>query len=617
VSVRREAAGKAIDPAIVAVCEGRHGDPFSILGPHQKQDGKAWVVRAFLPGASAAAVLLDPPEDDPGASSPDPTGTLPALAMAKLHPAGFFEAALPPDRGPGAYRLRISWGDGSMQEIHDPYRFPPVLSDFDTHLLSEGTHLHAHRRLGAHRTTLEGVEGVAFAVWAPNAERVSLVGDFNYWDPRRYPMRSRIGTGIWEIFIPGIGEGARYKYDVASRYLGYRSGRCDPYGTFSELRPGTASVICDIGGYEWGDGAWMAERKARNALDAPIAIYEVHLGSWRRVPDQNNRWQTYREMADTLVPYVKAMGFTHIELLPITEHPFDGSWGYQTTGYFAPTSRFGSPGDFMHLVDSCHRAGIGVILDWVPSHFPKDGHALAYFDGTHLYEHEDPRLGEHPDWGTMVFNFGRNEVRNFLLSSALYWIEDFHIDGLRVDAVASMLYLDYSRKAGQWIPNRYGGRENLEAVDFLKLFNEIVHREHPDVLTIAEESTSWPMVSRPTYMGGLGFDLKWNMGWMHDMIEYFEKDPIHRRFHQNSITFSLMYAFTENFALPLSHDEVVHLKRSLLSKMPGDAWQKFANLRSFYGYMLGHPGKKLLFMGGEIGQWDEWNHDGSLSWHLL
>jgi 1,4-alpha-glucan branching enzyme len=604
-AARPAEAGLAARPdagAIVAIAEGRHGDPFSVLGPHRAgaSEDAPWAVRAFLPGARAAWALA-------GA----------AVEMLRLHPEGFFEAVLPAGAGPGPYRLRVEWGDGRTDEIEDPYRFGPVLSDFDLHLHAEGTHLRAHGFLGARALSVDGIAGVLFAVWAPNAERVSVVGDFNFWDPRRYPMRPRPGTGVWEIFLPGVREGERYKYDVASRFLGYRSDRSDPYGRAAELRPGTASIVVGPSRHAWGDAAWMAERKARNALDAPVAIYEVHLGSWRRVPEEGGRWLTYRELAATLVPYATAMGFTHVELLPVSEHPFDGSWGYQTTGYFAPTSRHGSPDDFKFFVDACHRAGLGVILDWVPSHFPRDGHALAFFDGTHLYEHEDPRLGEHPDWGTKIFNFGRNEVRGFLLSSALHWLQEYHVDGLRVDAVASMLYLDYSRKEGQWVPNRFGGRENLEAVDFLRRFNEVVHREHPDVLTIAEESTAWPMVSRPTYMGGLGFDLKWNMGWMHDMLEYMEKDPIHRRYHQNNITFSLMYAFTENFVLPLSHDEVVHLKRSLISKMPGDDWRKFANLRAFYGYMLGHPGKKLLFMGGELGQWGEWDHDASLEWHLL
>jgi len=641
-------SASSLDPeAIEAICAGTHGDPFSVLGPHPSGEDAAgpWVVRAFLPGARSAALVTEAvagsgtnregaasgaaaEQKDRDAASGEnrritssaPVGAPapPAVSrMQRLHSEGFFEGLLPSGSAPSSYRIRVTWGDGRPQEIHDPYRFPPVLTDFDLHLLSEGTHLRAYERLGAHVLVLEGVEGVHFALWAPNAERVSVIGEFNFWDKRRFPMRSRGGGGIWEIFLPGVGDGAPYKYEIVSRFGGYRSDRADPYGTGTALRPDTVSLVRDLRGYEWGDEAWMASRRSHHALDAPIAVYEVHLGSWRRVPEEGGRWLTYREMADTLVPYAKAMGFTHIELLPVSEHPFDGSWGYQTTGYFSPTSRFGTPLDFMSFVDACHRAEIGVILDWVPAHFPGDGHALAYFDGTHLFEHADPRLGEHRDWGTKIFNFGRNEVRNFLLANALFWLESYHIDGLRVDAVASMLYLDYSRSEGEWLPNRFGGRENLEAVDFLKRFNEIVHQEHPDVLTIAEESTAWPMVSRPTYTGGLGFDLKWNMGWMHDMLEYISRDPVHRRFHHHNITFSLIYAFTENFVLPLSHDEVVHLKGSMLSKMPGDAWQMFANLRALYGFMAGHPGKKLLFMGGEIGQWSEWNHDASLDWHLL
>ena len=594
--------------AVAAICEGRHSDPFSILGPHPAGSGAgaAQVVRVFLPEAREASLVVKVAGEKGPTTAP----------MEMIHATGFFEGTLPP-KAALQYRVRVTWRDGVTQEMEDPYRFPPLLTDFDLHLLSEGNHHRAFEKLGARPMASQGVDGVQFAIWAPNAQYVSVIGDFNFWDRRRLPMRSRGSSGIWEIFVPGVPEGSFYKYEVVSRHGGYRSERADPYGRGAAVRPDTASVVRDLRGYRWRDAEWMDSRKEHNALDAPMAFYEVHLGSWRRVIEEGNRWQTYREMADTLVPYVKAMGFTHIELLPVSEHPFDGSWGYQTTGYFAPTSRFGTPADFMHFVDTCHRAGLGVVLDWVPAHFPDDGHALAFFDGTHLFEHEDPRLGVHRDWNTRIFNFGRNEVRNFLIANALFWIETYHIDGLRVDAVASMLYLDYSRKEGEWIPNRFGGRENLEAVDFIKRFNEVVHQEHPDVLTIAEESTAWPMVSRPTFMGGLGFDLKWNMGWMHDMLDYMEKDPIYRRFHHSNITFSLLYAFTENFVLPLSHDEVVHLKGSMISKMPGDLWQKFANLRAFYGFMVGHPGKKLLFMGAEIGQWAEWSHDASLDWHLL
>jgi 1,4-alpha-glucan branching enzyme len=492
-----------------------------------------------------------------------------------------------------------------------------TLTDFDIHLLTEGKHYRSYEKLGAHLISRDGVEGVQFAVWAPNAERVSVIGDFNRWNPDANPMQVRHGAGVWDAFLPGVRQGAIYKYHVQSRYNGYRADKADPYGFAAEIRPQTASKVWSLSGYEWGDQDWMQSRVNKNAISAPISIYEVHLGSWARVPEDGNRWLTYREIADRLADYVHHMGFTHVEFLPITEHPFDGSWGYQTVGYFAPTSRFGTPQDFMYLVDTLHRAGIGVIFDWVPAHFPTDEHGLGYFDGTHLYEHADPRQGQHPDWGTFVFNFGRNEVRNFLISNALFWLERYHVDGLRVDAVASMLYLDYGRRDGEWIPNRYGGKENLEAIEFLRSVNEIVYSEFPSVMMIAEESTAWPMVSRPTYLGGLGFGYKWNMGWMHDTLEYFSRDPIYRAYHHNLITFSLLYAFTENFVLPFSHDEVVHGKGSLIGKMPGDDWRKFANLRVLLGYMAAHPGKKLLFMGGEFGQWREWNHDSSLDWHLL
>ncbi|MEF3169464.1 MAG: 1,4-alpha-glucan branching protein GlgB [Deltaproteobacteria bacterium] len=491
------------------------------------------------------------------------------------------------------------------------------LSDFDLYLFMEGTHYRTWERLGAHPGVKNGVQGTWFAVWAPNAERVAVIGDFNGWDSARNPLVSRGDSGIWEGFVPAVGKGALYKYAIESRFGDYRAEKTDPYGFFSELRPKTASVVWDLSGYEWGDGEWMASRAQKNALDAPISIYEVHLGSWMRVPEEGNRWLTYRELAPKLAGYVKEMGFTHVEFLPVSEHPLDASWGYQTLGYFSPTSRFGTPQDFMYLVDVLHQNGIGVIIDWVPAHFPTDGHGLGFFDGTHLYEHADPKKGLHADWGTFIFNYGRTEVANFLLSNANFWLEVYHIDGLRVDAVASMLYLDYSRKDGEWIPNEYGGRENLEAIAFLKRLNELVYRYHPDCMTIAEESTDWAMVSRPTYLGGLGFGFKWNMGWMHDTLRYFSKDPIHRKYHHNDLTFSLLYAFHENFVLPFSHDEVVHGKGSMIGKMPGDDWQRFANLRLLYGYMYTHPGKKLLFMGNEIGQWAEWNHDASLEWHLL
>ncbi len=491
------------------------------------------------------------------------------------------------------------------------------LTEEDLYLFGESTQLRGWEKLGAHPMTVDRVDGTRFAVWAPNAEAISVVGDFNGWVEGRHPMHSTGASGVWEAFLPGVGQGARYKYAIRSRERGYRVQKADPYAFHFERRPETASVVWDLGGYAWNDGAWMAGRRHQNALDAPMAIYELHLGSWRRAPDEGNRWLTYRELADALAEYTRDMGYTHVQLLPISEHPFDGSWGYQPAGYFAPTSRFGTPQDFMYLVDTLHQAGVGVLLDWVPAHFPTDEHGLGYFDGTHLYEHADPRKGRHQDWDTFVFNYGRREVVSFLLSNALYWLDVYHVDGLRVDAVASMLYLDYSRKPGEWLPNQFGGNENLEAVDFLRRFNEVTYAHHPEVVTVAEESTAWPMVSRPTYLGGLGFGLKWNMGWMHDMLRYMSQDPIHRKYHHNSLTFALLYAFNENFVLPLSHDEVVHGKGSMLGKMPGDPWQRFANLRALYGYMYAHPGKKLLFMGGEFGQWAEWDHDRSLDWHLL
>ncbi len=507
--------------------------------------------------------------------------------------------------------------EGHSWEFVDPYSLGPVLTDFDLHLLGEGTHYRNYERLGAHIRVHQGFRGVHFAVWAPNAQRVSVIGNFNHWDGRRHPMGNRGASGIWEIFIPDLGQGEVYKYEVKSQHNGYLVEKSDPYGFAAEVRPRTASIVWDITRFTWDDDDWMARRPERQALDRPIAIYEVHLGSWKRKGDQGDGFLGYRELAEQLVSHLDHTHFTHIELLPITEHPFDGSWGYQPVGYFAPTSRHGTPDDFAYFVDYLHRHGYGVLLDWVPAHFPNDAHGLGYFDGTHLYEHSDPRLGEHRDWGTKIFNYGRPEVRNFLLGNALFWLDRYHLDGLRVDAVASMLYLDYSRKAGEWIPNVFGGNENLEAIDFLKKLNELCHQQHPGILTVAEESTSWSGVSRPTYLGGLGFSLKWNMGWMNDTLRYMSKDPVYRKYEHGSLTFSMIYAFTENFILPLSHDEVVHGKGSLLDKMPGDLWQKFANLRLLYGYMYGHPGKKLLFMGSEIAQWREWSHDASLDWHLL
>jgi 1,4-alpha-glucan branching enzyme len=491
-----------------------------------------------------------------------------------------------------------------------------LLTDDDLYLFNQGSHFRLYQKLGAHSHNEAGQEGTYFAVWAPDAERISVVGDFNGWSESLHPLFPRGQSGIWDGFIPGVGPGTVYKYSLFSRYHGYRVDKADPFGFLHEISPKTASIVWDLG-YSWKDQEWMGERARRNHRRAPISIYEVHLGSWMRVPEEGQRFLTYREIAPKLADYAKSLGFTHVELLPIMEHPFYGSWGYQCTGYFAPTSRYGTPQDFMYLVDYLHQQGIGVILDWVPSHFPKDAHGLSYFDGTHLYEHADARQGHHPDWDSSIFNYGRNEVKSFLISSALFWLDVFHADGLRVDAVASMLYLDYSRQEGEWIPNEYGGRENLEAISFLRRFNEEVYQKHPNVQTIAEESTAWPMVSRPTYVGGLGFGLKWDMGWMHDTLVYMSKDPIHRKFHHNRLTFRLLYAFHENFILPLSHDEVVHGKGSLIGKMPGDDWQKFANLRLLFGYMYGQPAKKLLFMGGEFGQRREWHHEESLEWHLL
>ena len=502
------------------------------------------------------------------------------------------------------------------QTLHPP-RSRQILTDYDLHLFNEGTHYRAWQKFGSHRTTVDGVSGVHFAVWAPNARRVSVIGDFNRWDGRTHVMTSLASSGVWEIFVPGLTEGACYKYEVLTPG-GHLLEKADPYAQRFEVPPNSASIIWTEGRYEWGDQEWLRDRPSFAGWhERPMSIYEVHLGSWRRIPEEGNRFLSYRELAETLVPYVREMGYTHIELMPVMEHPFSGSWGYQVIGFFAPTSRFGTPDDFRYFVDQCHRHGVGVILDWVPGHFPKDHHGLAYFDGTALYEHADPRQGEHKDWGTLIFNYGRNEVRTFLMSNALFWLEEFHVDGLRVDAVASMIYLDYSRQPGEWIPNQYGGRENLEAVSFLQQLNTETHGRMPGTITVAEESTAWPAVSRPTYVGGLGFTYKWNMGWMHDILEYVKEDPVHRRWHHGEVTFSMLYAFTENFVLPFSHDEVVHGKRAMLDKMPGDLWQKHATLRALYGYMFGHPGKKLQFMGGEFGQWSEWNVESSLDWHLL
>ena len=495
------------------------------------------------------------------------------------------------------------------------YDVSPLTGD-DIYLFNEGSHFRLYEKLGAHPMTADGVDGTFFAVWAPDARKVSVIGDFNGWDKSSHPLQPKGRSGIWEGFISGVGHGNLYKYHIVSRHSKYRVDKADPFARRGEVAPRNGSFVWGLD-YPWGDQEWMGSRRRHNALDSPIAVYEVHLGSWRRVPEEEDRLMSYRELAPLLAQYCQQMGFTHVELLPIMEHPFYGSWGYQTTGYFAPSSRYGEPQDFMYFIDCLHQHGIGVILDWVPSHFPNDEHGLGFFDGTHLYEHADPRKGFHPDWNSLIFNYGRNEVRSFIISSALFWLDVYHADGLRVDAVASMLYLDYSRKEGEWVPNKYGGRENLEAISLLRRLNEEIYREYPDVHTIAEESTAWPMVSRPTYIGGLGFGLKWDMGWMHDTLQYMSHDPVHRRYHQNDITFRMIYAFHENFILPLSHDEVVHGKGSLLAKMPGDDWQKFANVRLLLGYMYGQSGKKLLFMGGELGQWREWAHDESLEWHLL
>jgi 1,4-alpha-glucan branching enzyme len=588
-----------------ALFEGTHDNPFELLGPHpiQHEGREAIAVRAYLPDSQQVWVL------DPSHSVSRP--------MRRIHPAGLFEAICPVSEDSNdRYMFRVTNDNGNITTMHDPYSFDSLLTDFDFYLFGQGRHERIYEKLGAQVRTVDGVAGTNFAVWAPNATSVSVVGDFNNWDDRRHHMRKHIPSGIWELFVPDVGAGEKYKLRIRS-WNGQTVDKTDPYGFAAELPPRTASIISDLSQYKWNDEPWMEQRRKRDILNAPISIYEVHLGSWRRSDDRTHGWLNYRELAEQLVAYCQRMGYTHIELLPVSEHPFTGSWGYQTVGYFAATSRYGTPEDFMYFVDYCHQNGIGVILDWVPAHFPRDGHGLRQFDGTALYEHADPRQGEHPDWGTLIFNYSRNEVRNFLISNALFWLDKYHIDGLRVDAVASMLYLDYSREEGEWIPNEYGGRENLAAISLLKEFNETTHGNYPGVLTIAEESTAWGGVSHPTYSGGLGFSVKWNMGWMNDTIRYMHEDPIHRKYHHNELTFSLIYAFTENFALPLSHDEIVHGKGSLLDQMPGDLWQKFANLRLLYSYMWTHPGKKLLFMGSDFGQWNEWNYETDLQWDLL
>jgi len=601
----------------------QHHDPFEVLGPHRfEQDGKtSWVVRAYLPNAEAAWVVR--PEER--------TEHL----MQSVHHPHFFEVTIETNELAN-YQIRLKEGEHE-RVIYDPYGFPsPLLTEFDLHLFAEGNHHRVYEKMGAHPTQIDGVKGVYFAVWAPNARNASVLGDFNYWDGRKHQMRKG-ATGIWELFIPEIGVGEHYKYEIKN-IDGHIYEKSDPYGFQQEVRPKTASIVTDLDSYKWNDSDWMEQRRHTEALSKPISVYEVHLGSWLHASSgepgtlENGetepvvnvselrpgaRFLTYRELAQKLIPYVKELGFTHIELLPIAEHPFDGSWGYQVTGYYACTSRHGTPEDFMYFVDQCHQNGIGVIVDWVPGHFPKDGHGLAFFDGTHLYEHADPRKGEHKEWGTLVFNYNRNEIRNFLFANALFWFDKYHIDGMRVDAVASMLYLDYCRPAGEWLTNQYGGRENIEAADFLRQTNHLIFSYYPGVLSIAEESTDWPMVSWPTYVGGLGFNLKWNMGWMHDMLDYFNMDPWFRQFHQNNLTFSMWYNHSENYMLALSHDEIVHGKSNMLGKMPGDEWQKFANVRCLYAFMFTHPGKKTLFMSMEFGQWSEWNVWGDLEWQLL
>jgi 1,4-alpha-glucan branching enzyme len=582
-----------------AIAGARHSDPFSFLGPHL--EGGRIVIRTMQPGAQAVVVV--------GAGGHQ-------VSMDKRHPAGVFEAVLPGVVEVPDYRLRATYPAGRSVEIDDPYRYGRVIGDYDLYLFGEGTHTRIYDRLGAHERTIGSARGVHFAVWAPNAARVSVVGDFNSWDGRVHPMRVLGASGIWEIFLPAAKIGDRYKFELRA-HNGEILVKADPFGVGFEVPPLSAAVVTDIS-YEWRDAEWMSRRpEAGSWFERPMTVYEVHLGSWARMAEHGGRYLTYGELAARLIPYVKDMGYTHIELLPVMEHPYSGSWGYQVTGFFAPTSRFGSPVEFKAFVDACHQAGLGVILDWVPGHFPKDAHGLARFDGTALYEHADPRQGEHRDWGTLIFNYGRNEVRNFLIANALFWLHEYHVDGLRVDAVASMLYLDYSRESGEWVPNRFGGRENLEAIDFLRQLNTQTHAEAAGSITVAEESTAWPSVSRPAWLGGLGFTYKWNMGWMNDILQYVGLNAVYRKWDHRHLTFSMLYAFNENFILPFSHDEVVHGKGSMFGKVPGDDWQKAATLRTLYGFMYAHPGKKLMFMGCEFGQRAEWNHDHSLDWHLL
>jgi 1,4-alpha-glucan branching enzyme len=585
-----------LDSDSIKIIEARHHDPFSVLGRHQKN--KSTQIKVYLPYAESVRLDNDGP------------------AFQRIIGTDFFEYNAESKELPKHYKLSWIDKDGYPHENYDPYDFPEQLSEFDRHLFGEGRHWHIYQKLGAHLHSVDGIEGVLFAVWAPNAGRVSVIGDFNLWDGRCHPMRNLGSSGIWELFIPGLATGCLYKFEILNRQSNEVLIKTDPYGQQFEFRPKTASIVVNEKSYAWQDHQWVSQRSTnRDWLHEPMSIYEVHLGSWKRDPRGN--FLNYRTLAVQLVDYVKEMGYTHIELLPVTEHPLDASWGYQTTGYFAPTSRYGTPDDFRYFIDTCHQNNIGVILDWVPAHFPKDYFALARFDGSALYEHADPRKGEHRDWGTLIYNYGRNEVKNFLLSSAIFWLEEFHLDGLRVDAVASMLYLDYSRDPDDWIPNIYGGNENLEAIDFLKELNTVTHDQHPGTVIMAEESTSWPQVTRPTWTGGLGFSMKWNMGWMHDTLAYMSQEPIHRQYHHDQLTFGMLYAFTENFTLPFSHDEVVHGKGSLVNKMPGDEWQRFANLRLLYIYMYTYPGKKLLFMGCEFGQGTEWNFNRALDWYVL
>ena len=601
---RKALEGEVDRVEVDRLLRGDHENPHSILGAHPAARGtrSGVIVRALIPGAVRVDCVLDDNTVFPLARE--------AEGLADLYGAFLQGAALPQH-----YRLRFHYTGGAVWERRDPYRFMPTLGDVDLHLFNEGTHHEIWQKLGAHMRTIEGIAGVSFAVWAPNARRVSVVGDFCNWDGRIFPMRIMGSSGVWEIFIPEVGIEALYMFEILTREGAIRV-KTDPFAAKMQQAPSTASIVQQKSVYAWADEPWMQARPTRDLVREPMSIYEVHIGSWARVPEQGNRMLSYREIAPRLADHVKRLGFTHIELMPVMEHPFYGSWGYQVSGYYAPTSRHGTPDEFRYLVDTMHQNGIGVILDWVPAHFPKDDYALRRFDGSALFEHDDPRLGEHPDWGTLIFNYGRPEIRNFLIGNALYWLNEFHADGLRVDAVASMLYLDYSRKAGEWLRNEHGGRENLQAIVFLKQFNEAVRTEAPGCITIAEESTAWPGVTTPVSMGGLGFTFKWNMGWMHDTLAYFALDPIHRPFHHDQLTFAMLYEYSERFIMPLSHDEVVHLKGSLLAKMPGDEWQRLANLRVLFAYMFTRPGKKLLFMGSELAGWSEWNHDTSLDWHL-